>query len=116
MANPAPCQACLEVADAEFCVTNRLGVPWPFEQAVVNMCVPCFINLGITMGTALQEAIAQVEAEAQAGALEQVESDEGKVVPVKAGTKRRSRKTAAVSVQTVEPETAQEAEAPDEQQ
>lgn len=116
MANPAPCQACLETPDAEFCITNRLGVPWPFEQAVINLCVPCLINLGITMGTALQSAIAELESLTEPGALEQVESDEGKVVPARAGTKSRSRKKAAAAVATVEPETPQETEAPHEQQ
>lgn len=116
MANPAPCQACLETPDAEFCVTNRMGVPWPFEQAVVNLCVPCLINLGITMGEALQSALSELEAMAEPGALEQVEADEGKVVPVKAGTKRRSRKTAPASVQTIIQEAPQKAEAPHEQQ
>src|ERR1700757_3378717 len=107
MANPAPCQACLETPDAEFCITNRAGVPWPFEQAVVNVCVPCLINLGITMGTALQEAIASMEAEEQAGALEQVEADEGAVKVAPSRTKSRSRKKAPATVSVIGPEVPQ---------
>lgn len=112
MPNAAPCQSCLEVSDAEFCVTNRLAVPWPFEQAVVNLCVPCLINLGISMGTALQEAIAMMEAEQASGALEQVEADEGAVKPAPVPRKRRSRKTAPAALQVVEPEVPEETEAP----
>lgn len=111
MANSAPCQACLETPDAEFCVTNRVGVPWPFEQAVVNLCVPCFIDLGITMGTALQEAIASMEAELQPGALEQVETEEGAVKVVRPRSKRASRKKAPAPVLTIEPEVPEETEA-----
>jgi hypothetical protein len=111
MANPAPCQACLETPDAEFCITNRAGVPWPFEQAVVNVCVPCLINLGITMGTALQEAIASMEAEQQAGALEQVEAEEGPVKVAPSRSKRGTRKKAPATVPVIDPEVPQEAEA-----
>jgi hypothetical protein len=113
MANPAPCQACLETPDAEFCITNRAGVPWPFEQAVVNVCVPCLINLGITMDTALQEAIASMEAEQQAGALEQIESDEGAVKVAPSRSKRGTRKKAPATVQVIDPEVPQEGEATD---
>ena len=113
MANPAPCAACLEVADAEFYVTNRLGVPWPFDQSTVALCVPCFINTGIQMGQALQAAIAEMGSfehshtwdddgyceecgedsgpAQKPGALEQVEADEGKV-KVAAASPKRSRK------------------------
>ena len=116
MANPAPCQACLETPDAEFCVTNRAAVPWPFEQAVVNLCVPCLINLGITMGTALQEAIASMEAEAGPGALEQVEADEGVVRPVAAKSKRRPRKKATAPVAVIDPEVPEATEASNDEQ
>lgn len=113
MANPLPCQACLEVADAEFMVSNRLGVPWPFEQSTVSLCVPCFINVGIQMGTALQAALAEMEGPAEPGVLESIEADEGEVKPAPANSKSRSRKTAPASVQTIDPPPAQEAEATD---
>jgi hypothetical protein len=116
MANPAPCQACLETPDAEFCVTNRAGVPWPFEQAVVNLCVPCLIDLGITMGTALQQAIAAMELDATPGALEQVEADEGVVRIPAAKAKRRPRKKAAAPVQVIDPEVPEEAQAAHDEQ
>ena len=103
MANPAPCQACLETPDAEFCITNRLNVPWPFEQAVVNVCVPCLINLGITMGQALQAALTEMEAHPEPGALEQVEADEGKVRPATSGRKRSPRKKTAPAPSQPEP-------------
>jgi hypothetical protein len=113
MAKPAPCQACLEVPDADFYVTNRLGVPWPFEQATVSLCVTCFIQTGIRLGEALQAALAELEAMAEPGALEQIESDEGKAPVTKSGSKRRPRKPAAAAVQVVEPEAAEESPAPD---
>lgn len=97
MANPAPCSNCLEVADAEFYVTNRLGVPWPFDQSTVALCVPCFIQVGITMGEALQMAMAELEAMAEPGTLEQIEADEGPVTVAPATRKSRKPKaTAAV--------------------
>lgn len=113
MANPAPCQACLEVADAEFYVTNRLGVPWPFEQPTVALCVPCFINCGIQMGEALQMALAEFEANAEPGALEQIEAAEGRGPVTKAGTKRRPKPKVEVTIPATEPPATQEAEATD---
>jgi hypothetical protein len=113
MANPAPCQACLEVQDAEFYVTNRLGVPWPFQQSTVSLCVPCFIQVGISMGEALQAAMAELQAMAEPegpGVLEQIEQDEK---PARNRNKSRATaKTAAVSQSAQEEDTAA-TEAPD---
>lgn len=115
MANPAPCSNCLEVADAEFYVTNRLGVPWPFEQSTVALCVPCFIQVGITMGTALQAAMAELEAMAEPGTLEAIEADEGPVTVAPATTKRRKTKAPATVGQSATETDAEETETPDEQ-
>jgi hypothetical protein len=114
MANPAPCQACLEVADAEFYVTNRLGVPWPFEQPTVALCVPCVINFGITMGEALQLALAEMTQMTEPGALEAVEADEGRgpVTPAHSKSRRKPR-TEPQAVAVLE-EVPEEAPAPDE--
>lgn len=93
MANPMPCQACLEVADAEFFVTNRLGVPWTFEQSTVALCVPCFIRVGIAMGEALQAAYAEMEAQAPPEVLEQLQANEA-AEPEPPPEPKRSRKRA----------------------
>jgi hypothetical protein len=95
-----PCQACLEVADAEFFVTNRLGVPWTFEQSTVALCVPCFIRVGIAMGEALQAAYAEMEAQAPPEVLEQLQANEA-AEPEPESEPKRSRKRATQSVQTV---------------
>jgi hypothetical protein len=94
MANAMPCQACLEVADAEFMISNRLGVPWPFEQSTVALCVPCFIQVGIAMGEALQAAMAELEAMANPEELEQIQANEAEEVAESVATKpsRKSRK------------------------
>lgn len=109
MANPVPCAACMEVADAEFLISNRLGVPWPFELSTVALCVPCFIQTGISMGEALQAAMAELQAMAEPGALEQVESDEGPVEVAAVASKSRKHKVApketAVAVETPATET-----------
>lgn len=114
MANPLPCQACLEVADAEFMVSNRLGVPWPFEQSTVALCVPCFINVGISMGTALQAALAEMEGPSEPGVLEAIEADEGEVRPAPVEPKRRPPRKAATATLEVEPAPPEEAPASDE--
>lgn len=99
MANAAPCQGCLQVADAEFCVTNRIGVPWPFEQPVINLCVTCLIQLGISMGEALQAAMASLEAMATPDELEQIHANDppaaGAPAPVK--SKARPKKETVLS-------------------
>jgi hypothetical protein len=95
-------------------VTNRLAVPWPFEQSTVALCVPCVIQFGIQMGEALQAALASLEAMAEPGALEQIEADEGKGPVSPAEPKSRPRKKAEAVAVTLEPEAAPEAEAPHE--
>lgn len=111
MANAAPCQACLEVADAEFCITNRLAVPWPFEQPVINVCVACLINLGITMGEALQSALAELEKMATPEELEQIQANDPEDMPASPAPKSRRTRKAAAAVQEPEPEAAEETEA-----
>lgn len=111
MANAAPCQACLEIADAEFCVTNRLAVPWPFEQPVINLCVTCLIQLGITMGEALQAAMASLEAMASPEELEQIHANDPEDTPAPPASKSRKRKPAAAEVPEPEPEVTEETEA-----
>lgn len=113
MANPAPCQNCLEVADAEFMVSNRLGVPWPFEQSTVVLCVPCFIQVGITMGEALQAAIVELEAMATPEELAQIQANEVGEEPPAVGSKSRSRKAKETESVGVASQAAQEAEASD---
>lgn len=111
MAQPAPCASCLEVADAEFYVTNRLGVPWPFDQSTVALCVPCFINVGIQMGQALQAAMAELEAMAEPGALEQVEAEEGPVAVASATSKSRRKVKEPAPVTGTETPISEETEA-----
>lgn len=91
MANAAPCQGCLQIADAEFCVTNRLAVPWPFEQPVINLCVTCLIQLGITMGEALQAAMDSLEQMATPEELEQIHANDPEDVPAPPAPKSRKR-------------------------
>jgi hypothetical protein len=112
MANAMPCQACLEVADAEFMISNRLGVPWPFEQSTVALCVPCFIQTGIAMGEALQAAMAELEAMANPEELKQIRANEAKEVgaPAVARPNRKSRKETVPESDA--PEAAQEGAPP----
>lgn len=113
MANAAPCQGCLQISDAEFCVTNRLGVPWPFEQPVINLCVTCLIQLGISMGEALQAAMASLEAMATPEELEQIHANDPEDAPAPPAPKSRRNKKA--SEQAMEIVTAQEASHPDDE-
>jgi len=133
MAKPAPCQACLETPDAEFYVTNRLDVPWPFDQPTVALCYRCFISLGLQLGQAIEAALASLgemaadapetaaEAgpapegtlappEAVAGILEAVEREERLgVIPARERKSRSHKAAATVDVQ--EPATAPEGQA-----
>ena len=113
MANPMPCQACLEVADAEFFVTNRLGVPWTFEQSTVALCVPCFIRTGIAMGEALQAAMAELEAMASPEELAQIEANEAGQPEAVEAPKRSRKSKPAPEPATVAAQAAEEAPASD---
>lgn len=94
MAKPAPCQRCIDVADADYYLTNRLDNPWPFDQMTVALCFRCFIETAMQMAEAYEMAVQQLQAMEQPGALEQVEQDEGavKVAPVEPKSKPRNRK------------------------
>jgi len=87
MAKPAPCQACLETPDAEFYVTNRLDVPWPFDQPTVALCYRCFISLGLQLGQAIEAALAslgEMAADAPETAAEAGPAPEGTLAPPEA--------------------------------
>lgn len=92
MAKPAPCQRCLEVADADYYLTNRLEAPWLFDQATVSLCFSCLVQVVMAMAEAYQEAVAMLEANPEPPALEAVEADEGPVKVVPSGTKSKRQK------------------------
>jgi hypothetical protein len=114
MANPIPCQACLEVADGEFFVTNRLAVPWPFEQSTVCLCVPCFIQTGISMGEALQAAMAELEKMANPEELAQIQANEAADATAHQAEKRSRKSKAAPQPEPVHAAVSEEAPASDE--
>lgn len=114
MANASPCQACLEVADGEFLVTNRLSVPWPFEQSTVVLCVPCFIQTGISMGEALQAAMAELEAMAEPEELAQIQANEAADQEVHQAERRTRKSRKAPEPVPVAAQAAEESPPPDE--
>jgi hypothetical protein len=104
----------MEVQDAEFYVTNRLEVPWPFGQSTVALCVPCVINFGIQMGEALQAAMAEMaaaETPEGPGVLEQMEAAEKQ----DSGRPKRSRQSkSTATLQSLAETPAEKTEATDE--
>lgn len=102
---------CLEVPDCDFLVTNRSQVPWPFEQSTVGMCLLCYIKSGMALGEALQSAIAESEASAGPGVLEQIEQAEALGTPTAAKGRKRGAARKSEPAPEQEPQIPQEAEA-----
>ena len=113
MANPIPCVNCLEVPDADFLVTNRLDMPWPFDQSTVGLCTTCLIGAAAAMAEALAAVFGTAPEPEGPGVLEQVEAEEGPVKVASASSKsRRSKESDPVAV-AVGPEAAEEVPTPD---
>jgi hypothetical protein len=97
MAKPAPCQRCDQVPEAHFTVTNRGFIPWQYDQAVLNLCLNCFITTGAELGEAVAEA-ERLEAETPAEPiLEQIEADEHLGDPEPAAPAARTKKSKQAS-------------------
>lgn len=114
MANPIPCAMCIEVPDSDFLITNRLEMPWPFDQSTVGLCLTCFLQLGVAMGEAIQAAMKAEAEPGRPGVLEAVEADEGTVTPARADSKSRKPKVSVPAAPQVGPaETAPEGDPDD---
>jgi hypothetical protein len=77
MAKQMPCQRCLNVADADYFLTNRLDNPWLFDQATVALCFQCLMETTAQMGEAYAQALAWMAENPEPGVLESIETDEG---------------------------------------
>ena len=113
MANPIPCVNCLEVPDADFLVTNRLDMPWPFDQSTVGLCTTCLISMTAAMAEALAAVFGTAPEPEGPGVLEQVEAEEGPVKVASASSKSRKPKEPEPVAVHAGPEATQEAPAAD---
>jgi len=113
MANPVPCQRCLDVPDAGYYLTNRLDDPWLFDQTTVALCFSCMVQSVMEMADAYAQALAQVEAMAGPGLIEQAVADADADAPEEApkGSKSRSKKEPEPVL--IVPKIPAETEAPD---
>jgi hypothetical protein len=113
MANPAPCNRCQQVPDADYFLTNRLDTPWPYDQSTVALCFHCFIATANDMAEGYRLAMEQLEAMEGPGVLESIEAEEGPVVPANPEPKSKSRRSEKPDAVPVAVPAAQEEQAAD---
>jgi hypothetical protein len=111
MAKQMPCQRCLNVADADYFLTNRLDNPWLFDQATVALCFQCLMETTAQMGEAYAQALAWMAENPEPGVLESIETDEGPQSAAEEVPRPPRKAKAAVEPARVASEVAQEAEA-----
>lgn len=113
MANPVPCQRCLESPQADYYWTLLSDTPWPFEQSTVALCIRCFLEATDQMRAGYVAALAELEAMQEGGHIDQALAAADQDAPEEAPRASKSRRKAPEPVPVPATQVAEEGAPPD---